>query len=206
MIAATQNQIISNYAALMEEVKERISWLNVLLSGGLGSLPNPALQEFGFLQLRIICELIALSCLTAHGEIPETKGKRLQEEWNATNILKRLEHLHSDFYPKPINIVTNGPGDKHIEFIDSGFLTKADLISLYGRAGDLLHRGSIAKLLQPASPWPPNMDEIREWGQKDRQALNGPHHRSFRWADAHALQASQSRRPRSRPSRLRGRR
>ncbi|OKO78074.1 hypothetical protein [Bradyrhizobium sp. NAS96.2] len=164
-VSRSQQQMIDNYSALMDEVKERIEWLNVLLAGSI-KLPNPALQEFGFLQLRILCELIALACLTAHGEIPEVKGKRLHEEWNATNILKRLEHLHSDFYPKPITVTNPMPGHAHIDFVISGFLTKTDLISLYGRSGDLLHRGSVSKLLEPTLPWPPDMQEITEWGHK----------------------------------------
>jgi len=149
----------------MEEAKQRISWLNIVLAGKTG-FPNVAVQEFGFLQLRILCELIALACLTAHGDLPDAKEKTLREEWNATKILKRLERLHSDFYPKPVSMRELGPGRKHFDDITSGFLSKADLISLYGRASDLIHRGSVAKLLTPKSPWPTDTTEITGWGQK----------------------------------------
>jgi hypothetical protein len=59
MTAKARLLMMNNYATLMEEAKQRIGWLNVLLSGKI-PLPNAATQEFGFLQLRIICELIAL--------------------------------------------------------------------------------------------------------------------------------------------------
>jgi hypothetical protein len=165
MTTRAQTLMMNNYALLMEEVKQRIGWLNAILSGKI-ELPNAALQEFGFLQLRIICELIALACLTAHEDIPATRTKRLLEEWNATNILKRLEQLHPDFYPKPVSIRDIGPGRKHFDDITSGFLSKAELISLYARCSDLIHRGSVSKLLIPKSPWPLDKTEMTNWAQK----------------------------------------
>jgi hypothetical protein len=161
-----QNRMILNYRLLMEEVKNRIAVLNILLAGKTG-LPNPALQEMGFLQLRMLCELVALACLTAHGEIPEAKAKSLQDEWNATAILKRLERLHADFYPTPIAVKDEGPGRKHITPKNTDSLTKAELPILYGRCADLLHRGSIARLLKLDRPhWPTDTAEIIKWGQK----------------------------------------
>ncbi|MBR0925737.1 hypothetical protein JQ561_03890 [Bradyrhizobium diazoefficiens] len=169
----SQQQMLNNYRLLMEEVKQRTAWLNFLLDGKL-ELPNPAIQEFGFLQLRIICELIALGCLTAHGDLPEVNSRRLQDEWNATNILKRLEHLHPDFYPKPIVVTTLAPGRKHVDFVGSGFLARPELVSLYGRSSNLIHRGSVSKLLQPKSPCSSDLHEIEEWTLKIMNLLR--HH------------------------------
>jgi hypothetical protein len=170
MTTKAQLLMMNNYALLMEEAKERIGWLNILLSGTV-NLPNIAIQEFGFLQLRILCELIALGCLTAHGDLPEVKGKALHEEWNATTILKRLQRLHPDFYPRPISVREIAPGQKELDDVTSGFLSKAELISLYGRSGDLLHRGSVSKLLIQKSPWPLDNSEITEWGHKIAKLL-----------------------------------
>jgi hypothetical protein len=161
-----QTRMITNYRLLMEEVNNRIKVLNILLAGKTG-LPNPALQEFGFLQLRMLCELVALACLTAHGEIPEARAKSLQDEWNATAILKRLERLHADFYPTPIAIKEERPGHKEISPKNIDALTKAELPILYGRCADLVHRGSIGKLLRLERPhWPTDTTEIIRWGQK----------------------------------------
>ena len=171
MATKAQIQIIENYKALMEETKQRISWLNAIIAGKI-SLPNPAIQEFGFLQLRIMCELIALACLTAHGELPEVRSKRMRDEWNATNILKRLEQLHPEFYPLPVQVTDTGAGRKHMDVIKSGYLTKEELISLYARSSDLVHRGSISKLLLPDPPWPSDTDEIGDWGKKIASLLS----------------------------------
>lgn len=157
--------MLDNYRLLMEETKQRIGWLNLILAGKL-PLPNTALQEFGFLQLRIICELVALACLTAHGDLPAAREKRLHEEWNATQILKRLERLHHDFYPRPVISRTVAPGHTHFDDVTSDFLSKNELISLYVRSSELIHRGSVAKLLIPKSPWPLDNTELTGWGQK----------------------------------------
>jgi hypothetical protein len=58
-----------------------------------GRIAVPLLREYGFLQLRMLCELIALGCLVAHGDIEETKAPVLQNEYKAGVIVKRLERL-----------------------------------------------------------------------------------------------------------------
>jgi hypothetical protein len=55
------------YTNLMEEAKIRL--LTVSAATDRIVLPAPILREFCFLQFRMVCELIALACLTAHGEI-----------------------------------------------------------------------------------------------------------------------------------------
>jgi hypothetical protein len=162
MRADIQLLMIANYRTLMEEAKNRIGVLNVLLGGKTG-LPPIAVQEFGFLQLRMLCELVALACLTAHGQIPETR--ELREEWHATTILKRIEKLHADFYPTPIKIEDEGPGRKHISPAENGSLAKSELFKLYRRCGDLLHKGSMNKLLRDPV-WPADNAELIDWGRK----------------------------------------
>jgi hypothetical protein len=71
------------YANLMDEVKARIDCINVAVQGRTG-FPTPIAREFCYLQLRFLCELIALSCLVAHGDI-----KSLQSHQNRTNVLGR---------------------------------------------------------------------------------------------------------------------
>jgi len=54
------------YSILMQEAKGRLSAINTSLAGRTG-LPSGTICEFCFLQLRMLCELITLGCLTAHG-------------------------------------------------------------------------------------------------------------------------------------------
>jgi hypothetical protein len=131
-----QLQIINNYASIMEEAKLRLDWINTAASGIITVLPGTPLREFCFLQLRMLCEVIALACLVAHGDIPATRAKRLQREWSPDRILAELEKLHPHFFPQPGR---EGPliqgVHRHFETLESGFLTKAELLTLsYHRA------------------------------------------------------------------------
>ena len=101
-MAVTKEQVetIKLYADLMGEVKLRISALNTML-GGTTNLPSPIIRETGFLQLRMLCELTALSCLVAHGDIMRTT--KIKKEWNAYRIITALAQLHPAFYPRPVD-------------------------------------------------------------------------------------------------------
>ena len=83
------------YSVLMHEAKARLLAMDTALEGKTG-LPEVAVREYCFLQLRMLCELIALGCLTAHGDLQTGK---LKDEYKADKIIKRLQQLHPDFYP-----------------------------------------------------------------------------------------------------------
>src|SRR5262245_52485138 len=121
----------------MLEAKHRLLAMDTVLSGRTG-IPNGAISEFGFLQLRMLCELIALGCLTAHGDLQTGK---LKEAYEADRIIRRLQRLHSELYP----LGARRTGDQ-IKLRRDGFLTKEELPKLYWRCGDLLHRGSYEDL------------------------------------------------------------
>src|SRR6266849_4649017 len=78
----------------------------------------------------------------------ETKGPALQKNYHAGDIVKRLEKLNPNFYPVPRKPVFS-PGRVHLEDYDREYLTKEELLTLYGRSGDVLHRGSLQRLLNP---------------------------------------------------------
>jgi hypothetical protein len=112
--------------------------------------------------------MIALGCLTAHGDIPATKT--LRKAWSADEIFRALERLHPDFYPHPVEQISK-PGWLEFGPVQPGFLTKAELLSLNGKCGDILHRGSLRKLL--AGPISAQRDhaDIKAWIRKIRLLL-----------------------------------
>ena len=81
--------------------------------------------------------------------------------------LAGLEKLHSNFYPHPIRL-TITPGHVHFDRLESGFLTKDELLKLYNRkCGDELHRGSVQDLLAAVQQrQPPNFADITGWTNK----------------------------------------
>ena len=157
------------YAAIMEEAKIRLYSIDMAL-GGATILPHQLVREFCFLQLRMLCELVALGCLAAHGDIEETT--KLRKEWSADRIMEKLAKLHLTFYPRPVVQTRHPEGHWHMENVTEPFLTKEELLNLNGKSGDVLHRGNLKKLLSPKTPIQTNFPDMAEWGRKIGVLLN----------------------------------
>lgn len=97
---AELEKICPIYARLMEEIKRSHSVIEQILSQKT-PMPQMAAFEFCYLQLRKICEVFALGCLAAHGDIPEVRSRLLQRTYSADKIMKQLTRIHSRFYPVP---------------------------------------------------------------------------------------------------------
>ena len=163
MATSEQLQARLDYFHIMTEVKVRIDAINTATNGKL-PVPAPLVREFCYLQMRMICELIALGCLIAHGDIEETKSNRFQDEYNADRIMRRLGELHPDFFPKPLR--ENARTGRVISFDNGPAITQGDLIKLYHECGDVLHRGRLKKLLKQKEPIRVNYPEITKKAQR----------------------------------------
>jgi len=126
------------YTDLMQEIKERLYAIEDVLSGRT-ALHGPLAHEFCFLQLRIICECTSYACVIAHAYIEDLQAPKFQKEWSADTLMKALDGLHRDFYPKPRTMAIT-EGRVHLDEINAPYLTKADLKKLNGICGDKLHR------------------------------------------------------------------
>jgi hypothetical protein len=160
------------YCELMEEIKRRTEVIQNVTSARV-QVPMIVGLELCYLQLRMICELIALACLTVHGDVPATKAKRLTKAYNADQIVKNLERLHASFYPIPSRQVHDSNG-KVIEVVKvlEPHLNKPELQSLYGECGDFLHRGNVEQIMKGRKM--PEFARIDEWLKKITTLLN--HH------------------------------
>ena len=172
MIGTMPSNAVRLYCDLMEEIKRRT---DVILSVTNASVPVPQIVglELCYLQLRMICELIALACLTVHGDVPATKAKRLTRAYNADQIVKNLEQLHPSFYPIPGKQVHDAAG-KVVEVANvvDPHLNKKELQRLYGECGDFLHRGNIEQIMKDSKA--PDFARISQWIEKITTLLN--HH------------------------------
>jgi len=149
-------QALNAYVGLMQEAKDRLLAMDTALGGRTG-LPPGAIKEYCFLQLRMLCELIALGCLTAHGDLATGK---LKGDYKADKIIQGLQRLRPKFYPIAAIRTERGP-----KLWEDGFLTKDELLKLYWKCGDVLHRGSFkAHSLKRYSD--ANTEEIRAWKSK----------------------------------------
>ena len=117
--------------AVRRFIEERETWAPRLL------------QDFCYLQFRMICEQIATGCLVAHGDIPD---KGALKQWKIPAVMETMQKLKENFYPKPVRF-SGRPGGLHLEDYNAPHLTKGELVSLWVRSGNMLHRGTAKTLL-----------------------------------------------------------
>jgi hypothetical protein len=130
------------YCNLMYEIRHRID-LILRLHEDLYKLPQQPAAEFGYLQLRMVCETIALACLAVHGEAPGARTAKIRSAHEADYILNTLERLHPKFYPQPgLTMGSQLDGSRIFLPLSDGYVTKPELLKLYWECGDKLHRGS----------------------------------------------------------------
>jgi len=155
------------YSKMMEEAKLRLESVDLALSGTTG-LIDGAVREFCFLQLRLLCELIAPSCLAAHGDLETVQKlrKTYRKEYAADRIIAELQKLHPEFYPRAVRQTKSGPGTYNAITRRDGFLAKQELTQLYGRCGAVLHRGSFRGLFLKNRYKNFGFAEIKEWKNK----------------------------------------
>lgn len=139
--------VLEVYKGLMVEVKERNKALSRILEnhGGLGAT---IVRECAYLQLRMMCELVALGCVVAHDELTSTQLKRLRKTYHAAEILDALEKYHENFFPRRATrtqVVVAGQRGHNLTFVD-GKITKAGLKKIWETCGRYLHKGTVNQL------------------------------------------------------------
>lgn len=156
------------YRNLMVEVRFRIDAIDSILTGNLRLRARIA-EESAYLQLRIICEIIAIGCLIIHGDL-SAKTANLRKTWQADRILKVLADMHPKFFPEALESEDLATDPAEWVAKTEGFLTRKELIALYTKhSGGKLHRGTVHALSNDA---PPNFEEIRGWRNKIVGLLN----------------------------------
>jgi hypothetical protein len=144
------------YCGLVEEIKIRVKSIQDVITGGI-SPPFPGLiaQEHCYVQLRMVCELVAIGCIVVHNQTSEVSA--FERLWNAKDIMDRLAKLNPYCFPIAVNIVRHPIGSPFAFDIYPATpapLTKDHFLKLYGRCGDRLHRGHLRKITSsiPAEP------------------------------------------------------
>jgi len=150
------------YCSLMSEVKARlVIVVNVLQTSY--KLPRGVAFELCHLQFRMICELIAIACLSAHGDVPATSSGRMRSAYSADWIIKALAKLRPNFYPEPWHCEADEHGMvKMIAAKQVEFLTKPDLLKLYAESSTVLHRGTM-KTIGPRTTTDAEWAQIKKW-------------------------------------------
>lgn len=138
-----KNPELHLYSGFMEEIKLRTAAIDRYVdrfnkdAEGVDAFTD---AESCVLQVRYICELIALSTLAVH-HVVGIDGKLL-DSWNAEQTFKLLRHQNADCFPRTVRLAA----PNHFEFVDNAMGVK-ELSSIYSRCGALLHRGVLSKVL-----------------------------------------------------------
>jgi hypothetical protein len=137
------------YASFMEEIKWRVQEIDrriALVNEKQHEFDSIFEVEFCYLQLRFVCELIALASLVAHRSYG--LSKELLEEWHADQIFYELEQINQHCFPWPVHVTRGTGGAKfHIADAPDRELTRTELKAIYGKCGDALHRGRLMHTL-----------------------------------------------------------
>lgn len=105
------------------------------------ALYKPTTIESVCLQLRKVLELIAMASLVANKEAYSAAHNGFAKHWNAKRLLKDLERINPDFYPRPAILAPPKSPGAQVHFIDrkEDFLTKAEFVEVYLRCSKMLH-------------------------------------------------------------------
>jgi hypothetical protein len=164
---ATTNNDTKLYISCMEETRDRLNFVKNLAAGNRIAGPQIIEQELVFLQLRKILELIAFASLTANREKYAAAHSKFATFWRAKEMLKDLEKINPDFYPRPVQTPQLQNGIKHMAAVDV-FLTKDDFISLYDVANEFLHVGNPFTMKDPVIRMRYN---VRQWLERIQALL-----------------------------------
>jgi len=161
---------IVKYCDVMEEIKLRMNVVDFYLSGK-GSLYEPPMIETVGLQFRKILELVAFASLVANQAEYSTAYTDFAKHWNAGDLIKNLERINSNFYPRPIvEVLPKAPSEiRRTEARPMDYLDKKKFVEIYGRCGVLMHA---------ANPYGSSIDygffkqEIPKWRDQLINLLN----------------------------------
>ncbi|PDQ18381.1 hypothetical protein CN311_25105 [Mesorhizobium sanjuanii] len=163
------DKAMTAYRGILVEIKYRVEAIDAILEGQL-PLRGRIAEELCYLQLRMICELIAIGCLIIHGNLSAKKADLLKS-YKADWILRVLSEMHPKFFPTPLEPKdSDGSPPAWIHKTD-GFMRKGELIEFYNKhAGAKLHRGSARNILK--SDGPLDFPSIKRWRDKIVGLLN----------------------------------
>jgi hypothetical protein len=132
------------YLDLMDEARIRITGIGSVIEHRNQWAPK-LLEEFVYLQLRMLCEIIAVGCLIAHGDI---KDRKTLKAWSAQAIMDALDRIGADSYPRGVKIsVDEKTKELTWDYHKDTQLSKKELVALWNKCGAFLHRGALSKLL-----------------------------------------------------------
>ncbi|MCG3695429.1 hypothetical protein ACN09N_01830 [Aliarcobacter butzleri] len=135
------DQAQDKYRALLIEIKRRTKVVDAFIFQQTHAVYLPTTIESACLQIRKILELIAFGSLVANLEEFSKQHEKFSKYWNASLMLKDMERVNPDFYPKPIIQKASKETGIHMKWDDrpNDYLTKDKFVKVYEKCGAILH-------------------------------------------------------------------
>lgn len=166
------------YKQVMQKVKGRIDYVDsIYFSAESMGKVSVYMVESICLQLRMTIEDIAVACIIANsGERPEL-AKKLRKEYSPKSILKKLEEINSDCYPKPMVENVSGSCGRFRdtnERPEGDWLTKDEAKSAYGKLSNFVHQ-NLKNYADPPISFVEMYQYTKELTSKIRNVLSHHH-------------------------------
>ena len=148
------DQLAGEYSTFILEIFRRLDAVSESL-GEIKANPNHPNNwkncDFCWFQIRKICEYLALAIVLAHHR--GTTAVNDLSKWRPSDLLKQIEDLNA--HPTPVRIAIelapNGEGGTQLTPLAKPMNTKT-ISEIYGRCNDILHVGSLDRILNSKMP------------------------------------------------------
>jgi hypothetical protein len=134
----SQQEKAEAYLRAMLEVKARINIISIMKKA---DWPLNLSLEVCYLQLRHICDLVTVGSLIIQGDYSSDLGA----SYAPGPIFKMLETKYEGSFPQSATVSTTDGGMKITANSVPNAMTKPELIKLWNKTGDKLHRLKISK-------------------------------------------------------------
>ena len=128
------------YCNYMEDIKRRLGLVLSVTDGRFSIGHEDFDSELFCFHLRKTLELIAFASLIANKEKYAQTYADFATHWNAKRLLTKLEKMHPEFYPKPVEFTEQDTsGVMRFTEVTDGFLTRGEFATLYDKCSDVSH-------------------------------------------------------------------
>jgi len=135
------DQAQDKYRSLLIEIKRRTQVVDAFIFQQAHAVYLPTTIESACLQIRKILELIAFGSLVANLDEFSKQYEKFSKYWNASLMLKDMERVNHEFYPRPIIQRKSKEAGISINWDarPDDYLSKEKFLKVYEKCGAILH-------------------------------------------------------------------
>jgi len=160
-VKLTDQQILDQYAVLMEQIKWRVDGIEFLIRQFETADQFRAFYlESCYLQIRKVCESFAMAIALAHNELLDFRKNKILKEWQAEKLVNHMLRLKPNCLPYAVKLNRDVDPPK-FEKLNFDFTIK-DIIQFYRLCGEKLHSKTLKSLLN-GDKIKLSLNEIVDW-------------------------------------------